>query len=361
VGTDFKPLKMLSHKNGIVALYILFTLLYSIASVKRKDSGWKQLKASLNAKAVNLSDGAAKVFLTNLYKNYFNETGQVKRTNTTIPEIIHSVQGTVCVKTNVIRFNMKGINAKEYIQKAEIRAKVEYSTDQDQNASHPVKLGLYDKTAGVLISKAVLHGRDPTWTVFMVPSADVARWLRSPHTIPEVRVEVLADSDKQKPVPKVLMHGGSSGPFLVVYTDARRLHGVEDSPFIRDRFRRDSKANTNKTAAIPSPSPTDLCSRRDLHINAKHIFGNLIIAPVSFNAYDCAGKCDATYSPGSFSNHAIVRLTAAQHWGPGSHMTAPCCVPTNYGSLLGVLYTTQDGHVVLRQYKDMVATECGCR
>ena len=104
MGTDFKPLKMLSHKNGIVALYILFTLLYSIASVKRKDSGWKQLKASLNAKAVNLSDGAAKVFLTNLYKNYFNETGQVKRTNTTIPEIIHSVQGTGMIYYLLILF-----------------------------------------------------------------------------------------------------------------------------------------------------------------------------------------------------------------------------------------------------------------
>ena len=140
----------------------------------------------------------------------------------------------VCVKTNVIRLNMKGINTKEYIQKAEIRAKVEYSTDQDQNASHPVKLGLYDKTAGVLISTAVLLGRDPTWTVFMVRSA-VVRWLnRSQHTIHEVRVEVLGDSDAQKPVPKVLMHGGKSGPFLVVYTDAKLLRSVEDSPFTRE-------------------------------------------------------------------------------------------------------------------------------
>ena len=84
---------MLSYKNGIVVFYILFTLLYSIASANRKDPGWKQLKTSLNAKAANLSDGAAKVFLTNLYKDYFNETG-VKKTNTAIPEIIHSVQGT---------------------------------------------------------------------------------------------------------------------------------------------------------------------------------------------------------------------------------------------------------------------------
>ena len=139
----------------------------------------------------------------------------------------------VCVRTNVIRFNSEGINTKKYIQKAEIRGKVNYSTDQDQNASHTVKLGIYDKTTGVLISKEVLLGRDPTWKVFMVRSA-VVRWLRSPHTIARVRVEVLPDSDAQKRVPKVLMHGGRSGPFLVVYTDTRLLQGVEDNPFIRE-------------------------------------------------------------------------------------------------------------------------------
>ena len=53
---------------------------------------------------------------------------------------------------------MEGINTKEYIQKAEIRAKVEYSTDQDRNASLPVKLGIYDKTTGVLISTGILLG-----------------------------------------------------------------------------------------------------------------------------------------------------------------------------------------------------------
>lgn len=128
---------------------------------------------------------------------------------------------------------MKGINAKEYVQKAEIRAKVEYSNDQDHNASHPVKLGLYDKITGVLISQAVLRETHPTWKIFRVRSA-VVRWLRSPHSIHGVRVEVVADSETQKPAPKVFMHGGKSGPFLVVYTDGRLLHGVEDSPFIRE-------------------------------------------------------------------------------------------------------------------------------
>ena len=83
---------MVSHRNRIVVLYILFTLLYSIENVKCKDPVGKQLKGTLNAQAANLSDGAAKMFLTNLYKDYFNETGQAKTRTTAVPEIIHSVQ-----------------------------------------------------------------------------------------------------------------------------------------------------------------------------------------------------------------------------------------------------------------------------
>lgn len=87
----------------------------------------------------------------------------------------------------------------------------------------------------------------------------------------------------------------------------------------------------------------------------------MIIAPLSFNAYNCVGKCDLTSAPGIFSNHAMVRLAVAEHWDRGKNVTAPCCVPTNFSGLLGVLYTNTEGHVVLRQYKDMAATECGCR
>ena len=104
LGSTSKPLSMLSHKNAMVVLYILFALLYAISGVKRKDSGWKQLKATLNAKHAGPSDGAAKTFLTKLYINYFNQDGQMKSTNTAIPEIIHSVQGTGMILFTIFIF-----------------------------------------------------------------------------------------------------------------------------------------------------------------------------------------------------------------------------------------------------------------
>lgn len=133
---------------------------------------------------------------------------------------------------NVIRFNMKEINLKEFIQKAEIRVKVVLSAGQDQSASHRVRLGLYDNMTGDLISKATLLGTEPTWAVFMVRSA-LVRWLRSPQTNHEVQVEVLADTEESNTVPKVFMYGGRS-PFMVVYADGRRLQSVEDGVLLKE-------------------------------------------------------------------------------------------------------------------------------
>ena len=126
------------------------------------------------------------------------------------------------------------------------------------------------------------------------------------------------------------------------------------------RLRRD--IGMNKTNSRPSTNDTDLCTRRDLHINTKQTFGNFLIAPLSFNAYDCVGKCDLTAGAASFSNHAVVRSLAAERMDGGGKVVLNCCVATNFSTdMLGIMYFKKDGHVILRQYRDMVATECGCR
>ena len=126
------------------------------------------------------------------------------------------------------------------------------------------------------------------------------------------------------------------------------------------RLRRD--IGMNKTNSRPSTNDTDLCTRRDLHINTKQTFGNFLIAPLSFNAYDCVGKCDLAAGAASFSNHAVVRSLAVERMDGGGKVVLNCCVATNFSTdMLGIMYFKKDGHVILRQYRDMVATECGCR
>ena len=97
---------MPSRKNAMLVLCILFALLYSVSVSSGQHrgggSGWGKLKATLykhkkagldDEEAAGSSVDTGKVFLTNLYNNYFNENGQIKTTNTAISEIVHSVQG----------------------------------------------------------------------------------------------------------------------------------------------------------------------------------------------------------------------------------------------------------------------------
>ena len=129
------------------------------------------------------------------------------------------------------------------------------------------------------------------------------------------------------------------------------------------RIRRDSpKRNTTKKVGKPGSPASDqgsLCARRSFVTKTKDIFGARAIAPLSFNAYDCTGKCDYTAASHSFNNHAIVRSLAVT-WDREINVTSPWCVPTSFNSLTALLYYGKD-HVVLRQFPDMVAKECGCR
>ena len=136
-----------------------------------------------------------------------------------------------------MRFNVNGINSKEYVQKAEIRIKIFHLPVKDPNAVHLASLGLYDERTGKLISKPVLQGADPTWIVFTLVRSAIARWFRSPDTIHEVQIKVVTDYKAKDTVPEVMICNGTNGepngPYMVVYTDERLLQGAEDSPFLR--------------------------------------------------------------------------------------------------------------------------------
>ncbi|KAJ7376797.1 hypothetical protein OS493_032259 [Desmophyllum pertusum] len=69
----------------------------------------------------------------------------------------------------------------------------------------------------------------------------------------------MADSRTRRTVPVVSIYSGRNGPFMVVYTDGRRLHSVEDSRlFLGNRIRRDSTQTkmNNNTTTQPLTHPT---------------------------------------------------------------------------------------------------------
>lgn len=100
------------------------------------------------------------------------------------------------------------------------------------------------------------------------------------------------------------------------------------------------------------------CQKKTLYVSFKDLgWQDWIIAPDGYAAFFCHGECSFPLSPHmNATNHAIVRtLYSLIH----NEIPKPCCAPTKL-SPIEVLYYDDNSNVVLKKYKNMVVSSCGC-
>ncbi|KAM6104981.1 LOW QUALITY PROTEIN: bone morphogenetic protein 2-like [Pterocles gutturalis] len=125
-----------------------------------------------------------------------------------------------------------------------------------------------------------------------------------------------------------------------------------------------SKASISRrprAAAIPSAkSQVTTCHRRELYVDFGAIgWSGWIIYPSGYNAFYCRGSCLFPLGESlNATNHATVQ-SIVHTLKLSQDVTTPCCVPDELKSL-NLLYFDDKENVVLKNYKDMVATRCGC-
>ncbi|XP_054711026.1 bone morphogenetic protein 10-like [Uloborus diversus] len=103
------------------------------------------------------------------------------------------------------------------------------------------------------------------------------------------------------------------------------------------------------------------CRRKPLQVNFADIkYDQWIIAPPSYQAFECTGKCSFPMSAHlTPTKHAIIQTL--MHSLEPKQISRACCVPTKLTSI-SVLYVDDDGVVTYKyDYDDMVVAECGCR
>ncbi|XP_057687750.1 bone morphogenetic protein 10 [Corythoichthys intestinalis] len=105
----------------------------------------------------------------------------------------------------------------------------------------------------------------------------------------------------------------------------------------------------------------DHCGRRPLRVDFKDIgWDSWILAPSSYDAYECAGICSFPLTKHvTPTKHAIVQTLVNIN---SPHTTArACCVPTKLEPI-SLLYLDDTGVVTFKhKYEGMVVAECGCR
>ncbi|GAB6027123.1 hypothetical protein CHUAL_013856 [Chamberlinius hualienensis] len=103
------------------------------------------------------------------------------------------------------------------------------------------------------------------------------------------------------------------------------------------------------------------CARHKLFVDFKKIgWSSWIISPKGYNAYYCKGSCLFLLGQEQVSTkHATVQ-SIVQGLELQEGVGTPCCVPNKLFSI-SLLYFDNIGNVLLKNYEDMVAVNCGCR
>ncbi|KAK7073083.1 hypothetical protein SK128_016553 [Halocaridina rubra] len=161
-------------------------------------------------------------------------------------------------------------------------------------------------------------------------------------------------------------------PFLVLFNTSPQHLRVSSSETLtsspHQELRKYSGIPTLKRMRRSVVEPTSIvaplipsgCERRDMMVDFASIgWSSWIVSPSSYNAFQCLGECsyplDQNLNP---TNHATVQ-SIINHSGSFPRVQRPCCVPSAYSNL-SLLYYDAEGNVVLKQYDQMIATECGC-
>ncbi|NWT92982.1 BMP7 protein, partial [Urocynchramus pylzowi] len=167
----------------------------------------------------------------------------------------------------------------------------------------------------------------------------------------------------------------SRNALLVLFTNSNKRRSHSFVPSATTSFQNQKQALPNlmlpvflmalprrraAAAAAAASSPLAACHRRELYVDFHAIgWSGWIIHPSGYNAFYCRGSCIFPLG-GSLNatNHATVQ-SIVYTLKLSQDVSMPCCVPDELKSL-NLLYFDDKQNVVLKNYKDMVATRCGC-
>ncbi|KFZ66831.1 Bone morphogenetic protein 7, partial [Podiceps cristatus] len=147
----------------------------------------------------------------------------------------------------------------------------------------------------------------------------------------------------------------SKNALLVLFTNSNKRRSSSYVPSSTSLSRRP------RAAAVPSAkSQVAACHRRELYVDFRAIgWSGWIIYPSGYNAFYCRGSCIFPLGESlNATNHATVQ-SIVHTLKLSQDVSTPCCVPDELKSL-NLLYFDDKENVVLKNYKDMVATRCGC-
>ncbi|NXO09350.1 BMP7 protein, partial [Oriolus oriolus] len=307
-------------------------------------------------------------FMVDLFYKVADANGITRAPGLLQGDVVRSFEDRVHVDHHHFYFDISAMEKGEQMLKAEFRVfKLKRThVSRRSDVQHFCKVEVYELLESEnkpqkkhLITSRLLSLYTEGWEVFNVTQT-VSKWVgnsSSNHGFWITTTHVSNNGMEHNLVTFAKSQGAlqeSRNALLVLFTNSnkRRSH----HSFVPSATSRRPRA----AAAAAARSPITACHQRELYVDFHAIgWSGWIIHPSGYNAFYCRGSClfplDGSLNA---TNHATVQsivytLKLSQDVG------TPCCVPDELKSL-NLLYFDDKQNVILKNYKDMVATRCGC-
>ncbi|NXX84713.1 BMP7 protein, partial [Urocolius indicus] len=220
-----------------------------------------------------------------------------------------------------------------------------------------------------LVASRLLSLYTEGWVVFNVTQT-VSKWVgnsSSNHGFLITTAHVFSNRVEHNLVKFAKNQGAlqeSRNALLVLFTNSNKQRSSSFVPSSTGKFMRAvaflQNMNIFSASGTSAKSQVAACHRRELYVDFHAIgWSGWIIYPSGYNAFHCRGSCFFPLAESqNATNHATVQ-SIVYTLKLSQDISMPCCVPDELKSL-NLLYFDDKQNVVLKNYKDMVATRCGC-
>ncbi|NXH43651.1 BMP7 protein, partial [Dicaeum eximium] len=321
-------------------------------------------------------------FMVDLFNKVADANGITRAPGLLQGDVVRSFEDRVHVDHHHFYFDISAMEKGEQMLKAEFRVFKLKRTHHSRRSyvQHFCKVEVYELLESEnkpqkkhLIASRLLSLYAEGWEVFNVTQT-VSKWVgnsSSNHGFWITTTHVSSSGMEHDVVTFAKSQGAlqeSRNALLVLFTNSNRRSPVKsgasgvshDTDVMESSSASVSRRPRAAPAARSPSSPITACHQRELYVDFQAIgWSGWIIYPSGYNAFYCRGSCIFPLGESlNATNHATVQ-SIVYTLKLSQDVSMPCCVPDELKSL-NLLYFDDKQNVVLKNYKDMVATRCGC-
>lgn len=272
---------------------------------------------------------------------------------------------------NTMSFDVRDIGFDEEISRAELNLfKLRSKLSKGPTSRRFVPVEVLDAKNGEKAAVRLLSTYGGGWKSFDMTQT-VKKWHRRRNELNGISIRVEGKLIGNRSISFGNHESMEHKPFLIVYTRSNKRHmGLRNDKEAQELFAGKSvipvqkperrSRNTRGSNAHP-------CKRKSMIVDTKLIgWDRHILAPRTFDAYRCEGKCRsyASQAVTKQTNHAVLQAILSQLGTKynGRPVKAPCCAPSQFESKTLLLRRDIKGQAVigLEEFTDMVVKSCAC-